>query len=76
MLSDYELERLRNPKTDEDKQILKALPAETRKKIKQGSFNRDGLSMELDPDRLLYSFIKNKITNLLLFRLAFQCLMI
>ena len=60
VLSDYELERLRNPKTDEDKQILKALPAETRKKIKQGSFNRDGLSMELDPNRLLYSFYKKQ----------------
>ena len=60
VLSDYELERLRSPKTDEDKEILKALPAETRKKIKQGSFNRDGLSMELDPSRLMYSFYKKQ----------------
>jgi len=60
VLSDYELERLRSPKTDEDKEIFKALPAETRKKIKQGSFNRDGLSMELDPERLMYSFYKKQ----------------
>jgi len=60
VLSDYELERLRSPKTDDDKQVLKSLPPEVRKKIKEGQFNRDGLSMELKPEKLVYSFYKKQ----------------
>ena len=60
VLSDYELERLRTPKTEEDKQILKSLNKDTREKIKQGSFNRDGLTIELDAEKLLYSFYKKQ----------------
>lgn len=60
VLSDYELERLRSPKTDDDKQVLKSLPPEARKKIKEGQFNRDGLSIELKPEKLVYSFYKKQ----------------
>ncbi len=60
VLSDYELERLRSPKTDEDKQVLKSLPIEVRKKIKEGQFSRDGLSIELKPEKLVYSFYKKQ----------------
>lgn len=60
VLSDYELERLRSPKTDEDKQVLKSLPPEARKKIKEGQFSRDGLSMELKSEKLVYCFYKKQ----------------
>ena len=60
ILSEYELERLRNPKTEEDKHILDSLDPETRKKIKQGSYQLGGMTVNLDPDRLIYSFYKKQ----------------
>ena len=36
ILSEYELERLRNPKTEEDQQVFESLEPEVKKKIKQG----------------------------------------
>jgi len=60
ILSEYELERLRNPKNEEDKQILESLPPEVRENIKKGGFAMDGLNVDLDPDRLLYSFYKKQ----------------
>jgi hypothetical protein len=60
VLSDYELEKLRTPKTEEDRQIFDSLPKETRKKIKDGSFTSEGIEMEIDPERLAYSFYKKQ----------------
>lgn len=60
VLSDYELERLRDPKTEEDKKIFESLDPETQKKIKQGSFTADGLKIELNPEKLIYSFYKKQ----------------
>ncbi len=60
ILSEYELERLRNPKTEEDKHILDSLDSETRKKLKQGSYHLGGMTVNLDPDRLIYSFYKKQ----------------
>lgn len=60
ILSDYELERLRLPKTEEDKKVFESLDPETKKKIKDGSFNRDGLKIELDASKLIYSFYKKQ----------------
>ena len=60
VLSDYELERLRDPKTEEDRKVFDSLDPEVKKKIKQGSFNRDGLQIELDPSKLIYSFYKKQ----------------
>ena len=60
VLSDYELERLRDPKTEEDKKVYDSLTPETQKKIKQGSFTADGLKIELDPEKLIYSFYKKQ----------------
>ena len=60
ILSQYELERLRSPKTKEDQDIFNALTEESKKMIKQGSFHSTGLKVELDPERLIYSFYKKQ----------------
>ena len=60
ILSDYELERLRSPKTEEDKQVFDSLPKEAKKKIKEGTFSEKGVKIEIAPDRLAYSFYKKQ----------------
>ena len=60
LLSEYELERLRSPKTEEDKKVFESLSPEAKKKIKDGSFNRDGIKVELDADKMVYSFYKKQ----------------
>jgi len=60
ILSEYELEKLKNPKTEEDKQIFDSLDPEVKKMIKEGSFYLNGLKINLDPDRLIYSFYKKQ----------------
>ena len=60
VLSDYELEKLRDPKTEEDKKVFDSLTPEMKKKIKQGSFNREGIKVELDSEKLIYSFYKKQ----------------
>jgi hypothetical protein len=60
ILSEYELERLRNPKTEEDKHILDSLDSDSRKKIKEGSYHLGGMTVNLDPNRLIYSFYKKQ----------------
>ena len=59
-LSEYDLERLRNPKDDADAELLKGFPPEIQKLIKKKHYFRDGLSMKLDPQYLLYSFYKKQ----------------
>lgn len=60
ILSEYELDRLRNPKTKEDKELFDSLPEEVRKKIKNKSFFADGIFVTLDPEKLSYSFYKKQ----------------
>ena len=60
LLSEYELEKLRSPKTEEDKKVFESLSPEAKKKIKDGSFNRDGIKVELDADKMVYSFYKKQ----------------
>ena len=60
ILSEYELERLRNPKTEEDQQVFESLAPEVKEKIKQGSYYTNGLTIDLDPDKLVYSFYKKQ----------------
>ena len=60
ILSDYDLERLKNPKTERDKEIFDALDPDTKNKIKEGRFLPDGLSVKLDPYKLCYSFYKKQ----------------
>jgi len=59
VLTDYELERIRNPKTQEDKEIYDALPPETKKTIKQ-SPTSTSIMIELDGERFLAVFYKKQ----------------
>lgn len=58
VLSDYELERLKEPKTDEDKEVLQSLPLETQKLIKQRTVGV--LTLPLDRNRLCAVFYKKQ----------------
>jgi len=60
ILSEYELERLQNPQTDEDKEIYNALTPEMKKKIKQNGYYTDGMKVQLDPRKLRFSFYKKQ----------------
>ena len=60
LLSEYDLERLANPKTDYDKEVFNALPPSAKQKIKDKSFNRDGVLIDLNADKLIYSFYKKQ----------------
>jgi len=59
VLTDYELERIRNPKTQEDKEIYDALPPETKKMIKQAPTSTS-IMIELDGERFLAVFYKKQ----------------
>jgi hypothetical protein len=60
ILSEYDLERLANPKTDYDKQVFDALDPEVKAKIKSGSYMKEGIEISLDPEKLVYSFYKKQ----------------
>jgi len=58
ILSDYELERLKNPKTDEDIEVLNSLDPETKKLIQQKIVGV--LTLPLDSARLAAVFYKKQ----------------
>jgi hypothetical protein len=58
VLSDYELERLKNPKTEEDKQVYESLDPEAKKALK--GRNVGVLSIRLDPDKCSPVFYKKQ----------------
>jgi len=60
VLSEYELSRLQNPITEEDQQIFDSLPDDMKEGIEKGYFYTDGLKIELDPQKLSYSFYKKQ----------------
>ena len=60
ILSEYELERLQNPKTDEDKEIFESLPKSVQKDIKAGGWSGDGITMDLEAENLCNSFYKKQ----------------
>lgn len=60
VLSEYELARLSNPQTEEDIAIFEALDDEIKKSILGGTFSNEGISIDLDPKRLSYSFYKKQ----------------
>ena len=60
ILSEYELERLQNPKNDHDKMIYDNLDSETQDKIKNGQWSQDGLKIQLNPTDVIYSFYKKQ----------------
>jgi len=60
VLSEYELARLANPQTEEDIAIFNALDDEIKESIQRGSFTNKGISIDLDPQRLSFSFYKKQ----------------
>jgi len=60
ILSEYELEKLQNPKTDEDKEIFNSMPADVKKRIKEGGWSQQGITMDLDATKLIHSFYKKQ----------------
>ena len=57
VLSDYELERLRNPRTEEDQEVYNALPDDVKETIKKKTNNA---VMPLDTARLVAVFYKKQ----------------
>lgn len=55
VLNGYEIERLKNPKTPEDKQIFDALPEDIRKKLKSSRFGQS-IYLELPEDYVVPVF--------------------
>lgn len=73
MLSTYEIERLKNPQTEEDKQIFKSFPADIQRQIKQGGAWR-WLFVPLDQNRLYYVFRRKQDYEPLAVPMAFSIL--
>tara|TARA_R110000824_G_scaffold14858_2_gene62857 strand:+ start:7605 stop:9671 length:2067 start_codon:yes stop_codon:yes gene_type:complete len=60
ILNQYDLERLQTPKTEEDSMVFESLDSETQELIRSGSYPAEGLNIELDPEKLCYSFYKKQ----------------
>ena len=60
ILSEYELERLQNPKNDHDKVIFESLDPVAKDKIRNGQWSQDGLKIQLNPTDVIYSFYKKQ----------------
>lgn len=60
ILSEYEMARLQNPVTEEDKEIFNGLDKKVQEAIMKGAYYKDGLQIKIDPEKLLYSFYKKQ----------------
>ena len=60
ILSEFDMERLANPKNEYDKAVFEALDPEDQKLIKDGAYFKDGLKINLENERLAYSFYKKQ----------------
>tara|TARA_Y100000310_G_scaffold210931_1_gene211621 strand:+ start:655 stop:2649 length:1995 start_codon:yes stop_codon:yes gene_type:complete len=60
VLSEYEIERLKNPKNDYDKEVYKGLPDNIKENFKMNGYQPDGAKIQLEPERLRYSFYKKQ----------------
>ena len=60
ILSEYEIERLRDPKNDADRELYDALPENIKKRIRESSWTPTGITINLDPQKLRYSFYKKQ----------------
>jgi hypothetical protein len=58
VLTDYELERVRNPKTDEDLEVYNSLDDESKKLIKRKRTSSTSLTIPLEPEKLAAVFYK------------------
>lgn len=60
ILSEYEIEALKNPQTEHDKEIFEGLPQDVKDKIDNNEWVQNGIYMELDPGKLIFSFYKKQ----------------
>jgi hypothetical protein len=60
VLSKSELARLKNPITDDDKELFDALPEDLKKQIKSGIAPSEGIRIKLDPLKIHSSFAKKQ----------------
>tara|TARA_A100000171_G_scaffold30405_1_gene28614 strand:+ start:7888 stop:9846 length:1959 start_codon:yes stop_codon:yes gene_type:complete len=60
ILSEFDMERLANPKNEYDKAVFEALDPKDQKLIKDGAYFKDGLKINLENERLAYSFYKKQ----------------
>jgi hypothetical protein len=60
VLSEYDLERLRNPQSEEDIELLNSFPEEDRKNIEKGGFAKNGLKIKINPEKLHFAFYKKQ----------------
>ena len=60
ILSEFDMERLANPKNDYDQAVFDALEPEVQEQIKKGGYFKDGLKINLKNDRICYSFYKKQ----------------
>jgi len=60
ILSEYEMARLQNPVSDEDKETLNGLPENVREDIKRGAYYQNGLKIKLDPEKIIFVFYKKQ----------------
>ena len=60
ILSEFDMERLANPKNDHDREVFEALDPEDQKLIKDGAYFKDGLKINLENERISYSFYKKQ----------------
>lgn len=60
ILSEYDIEKLKFPQTDYDREIFEALPKDAKKKVKENQFMKDGVMVDLDPNKLIFSFYKKQ----------------
>ena len=61
VITDYELQRLRYPQTEEDREVLESLPEQTRKTIEDSkNVGMSAITIPLDTDRLIAVFYKKQ----------------
>jgi hypothetical protein len=60
ILSEYELARLQNPVSDEDRETLNGLPESVRSDIQKGAYYQNGLKIKLDPNKIIFVFYKKQ----------------
>jgi hypothetical protein len=60
VLSEYELQALRQRRTDEDKALYKALPDDVKRQVDSGAFTQEGVYMPIPAERLYTVFYKKQ----------------
>ena len=59
ILSPFETQKLVNPRTEDEKKLYNALPESAKKRLEQ-SKKTDGIYVDLEPERLIFSFYKKQ----------------